>query len=228
MSYRLQGNSRAFFSLFSAALFVALFLFAADGMAFSQTKDISLVKPSDNWGSDLGSALYARKSSRAFSEKKIGTDELTKIFWAAAGINRENGKRTSPVPRGFNFIKMYYLSREGNYRYEASASALVHVSDEMIIEKVSPQPWIASTSAIIVYVAELNEYKHDTPKDDKLKMAYVTSGCMAQNVYLAVASMKMGACIVFGFTPDVLKTALSLKEDEVPLFIQPFGFLEKF
>ncbi|MBF0544119.1 MAG: nitroreductase family protein [Candidatus Riflebacteria bacterium] len=206
-----------------ALLFSSFFVLPS---AFAGEKDIKLEKLSDSWGYDLGVALKSRKSSREFSDKKVSDKELARIFWAINGINRENGKRTVPTPRGFNFIKVFHISRNGNFLYDAAQNSLVLVSGESIVDKVGKQPWVASTSNIIAYVADLKAYGAPTIPEDKIKMGMVVGGCMAQNAYLSAASLGMGACIVFGFDKEVLTKSLSLTENEVLLFIQPFGFLK--
>jgi len=64
---------------------------------FTVFKDIVLLNP-DTVDNDarLMDALKKRQSTRKYAEENLSLEQLSNLLWAAYGINRIDGRRTSP------------------------------------------------------------------------------------------------------------------------------------
>ena len=77
------------------SVFAAAFCLVA--CAQQAPKSIKLMEPSFDEGMTLMQALKERKSSSGFTEKEIPLQDLSNIIWASLGVNRPDGRRTSPT-----------------------------------------------------------------------------------------------------------------------------------
>ena len=57
----------------------------------------------------LGDALAARRSERNFSNEPLPDPLLANLLYAADGINRSNGKRTTPSAFNWRETEIYVL-----------------------------------------------------------------------------------------------------------------------
>lgn len=81
-------------NIFRYFLLFMIYIFSA---AAQQLKPIQLLPPQLDSGKTLMQALKLRQSSRSFAPDAISQQDLSNLFWAANGINRqESGKRTAP------------------------------------------------------------------------------------------------------------------------------------
>ncbi len=201
---------------------------AADAAASPASAPAAIALPAapDSFGLDLAAALKARKTDREYGPGEVTPAELAKVLWAANGVNRENGKRTAPTPRGFYFINTYVTGQAGTFLFDAKKSELTPINAENLVAKVGIQPYIGSASHVLMLTARLSLYTGDQPREHKIATAYTTAGCIAQNVYLAAAALKLSTCLVFSQKEDEIRKGLGLKDEEVPLFIMPLGRLK--
>ena len=54
--------------------------------------------------------------------------------------------------------------------------------------------------------------------------AGVEAGCVAQNVYMAAASLNLGTCVVATITNSAIGNALNLGSNLTPLFVMPVSY----
>lgn len=112
------------------------------------TDQVQLLKPPTVGGVTINEALYNRVSTRAFSEEKLTLEEVSGVLWAAAGVNRENGKLTSPSALGLYPTVLYVFFEEGVYQYHSDTHSLTKVLD-------GDQRTLSATQAY-AYTAPLN------------------------------------------------------------------------
>jgi len=210
-----------------ALTITALLAASSSHVAAQGASDITLKKPS-TVRMDLADALEARKSTRAFAEKPLSADDLGAILWAANGINRPGGKRTAPAAYGRQYIKLYLVSEEGAWLYDADGHRLVALANPGTKKDVATQGYVARAPHVLVIVADLGRFPlFVTGKEDRVRVAHSTAGCIAQNVYLMAAALKAGTCMVAGVDEKGARKALGLTRDEIPLYVMPLGYPEK-
>jgi SagB-type dehydrogenase family enzyme len=184
--------------------------------------DISLPEPQVDNKVNLTSALKARKSTRSFQAKEISLKDLSTILWAANGVNRENGKRTAPSAFGKYFINIYVASDQGVYSYIPEKHLLKFVNDKNIKAKLGGVGKTASH--VLVFTAQLNELPFFVGKEERVKVAYGTGGCIGENVYLMTSDLNLGTCLMSSINEKAVHQAIPLGKDETPLYIMPLGY----
>jgi len=59
-------------------------------------QDITLPAPNKEGGKPLMEVFNNRRSTREMSDKPLSQQTLSDLLWAAAGVNRPDGRRTAP------------------------------------------------------------------------------------------------------------------------------------
>src|SRR5512132_4414253 len=98
-------------------------LLAAPGSAAPQAapqnaKSIQLPPPQKSGGKPLMQALAERQSNREFTAQALPPQLLSNLLWAAAGVNRPDGRRTAPSARNWQDIDIYVTLPDGVYVYD--------------------------------------------------------------------------------------------------------------
>jgi nitroreductase len=177
---------------------------------------------------DLVTALEKRQSTREYSDSKLSSEDLSAVLWAANGVNRPVGKRTSPSAHGKQYVEIYVVADTGSYLYDAAGHMLRGVADGDLRGKMGRQAYVSKASHILVLVADLDRVPGPMrSKEEKLYWANATAGTMAQNVYLMAAAKGIGTCIVAGLVEENVRQAIKLPGNMVPLYIMPLGYQRK-
>jgi SagB-type dehydrogenase family enzyme len=213
--------------LLAVVMLTAIAAFRPDFSDAQIPADIALRKPSIA-GMNLVEALGARRSVRTFSDKPLSSDDLGAILWAANGVNRAGGKRTSPTAYGRHYMKLYVISDSGAYLYDAETHRLTAVPNGGAKKDVATQGYVARASHVLLIVADLSRFPlFVTGREERVRVAHSTAGCIAQNVYLMAAALKAGTCMVAGVDEKGARKALNLTRDELPLYVMPLGYPSK-
>jgi nitroreductase len=184
-------------------------------------------------------ALKLRHTSRdAMSAEPLSDQALADLLWAGQGVNRQKGPfggvgRTAGSASNSQEIRVYVLKEEGTYLYEPESHRLDPVAAgdlrRLAIGR-GQQPMGADAPVRLVYVVDLERFQHaGFPEpglyDPEIQKSYyfVDTGLIAQNVYLAAASLGLAAwfhnCDKQGFAE-----ALGLGPDLRPVFGQTIGY----
>jgi len=174
---------------------------------------------------DIVAALEQRRTTREYAEATLSLEDLSAILWAANGVNRPDGKRTAPSAHGRQYIDIYVVADNGGYLYDANGHKLVEVTDRKVKDRVARQGRIATSSHVLVLMADLSRVPGST-EDTKLWWAHSTAGTIAENVHLMAAARGIGTGIVAGIQVDEIRRALSLPMEAVPLYVMPLGYLK--
>jgi hypothetical protein len=158
-----------------------------------------------------------RQSMRDYTSGSISRQQLLDVLWAAYGYTDGRGN----VPRiGYDYsLVLFTVNGTGSYRYSPESNSLaVHdlsVNKETIRPHDSDWPSDASEVLVIVW---------DESRMSNHYFAAAEAGCLAQNVYLAAASLDLGTCLVGLINSGGLRTALKLTGTLRPLFVMPLGY----
>lgn len=228
-----------------ACLCLGLFLFMSPQFSASQDakpvmKLIQLPPPQTDGGKPLMQALKARKSTRGGfgPEEKLSMQTLSNLLWAADGVNRPDGHRTSPSAVDWQNIDIYVATADGLFVYDAPQHALKVISEEDVratsgLEGQASGPMkqdFAKTAPVsLIYVADMAKTKGMKYGGDDVGLWWsaVTVGAIAQNVYLYCASENL-ACIVRAMV-DAAKIAqvFKLRPDQKVMLTSTIGQFKK-
>ena len=199
---------------------------------------IALPAPTFDGCRDLFEALKLRHTSRDIGAGEIPVQTLSDILWAAHGVNRKNGPfgglgRTAGSASNSQEIRTYVLLKAGTYLYEPEPHRLAPVAAGDVRRLAigrGQQPAGADAPVRLVYVVDVERFQHAGFPEPGLYDAeiqksyyYVDTGLIAQNVYLAAASLGLAAwfhnCDKEGFAE-----AIGLGPGLRPLFGQTLGW----
>ncbi|MDR2760849.1 MAG: nitroreductase family protein [Rickettsiales bacterium] len=158
----------------------------------------------------LMKALAERKTDRIFSKKPISDELQGKILWAAAGVNRKNGKKTVPFARNVNDILLYVLRSDGVWLYNPENNAITQISADGIEEDGIIK---------LVFVSNSEDYV-------KNGIAQMHAGSMYQNAALVCASEGLGNVVEGMFNEKDLTKKLQLKKGEKIIITQKIGWVK--
>jgi len=172
----------------------------------------------------LDQALINRKSIRSFTETPLSPEQLSRLFWAMTGVNRPNGRRTTPSALAAYPVDVFSVLPGGVYRYETKEHRLVRVLSEDIRSKVPIQPSFKRAAMIVLYVANV---KKRLGGMRTIRWADIEIGCMVQNLYLEAASLGIGSC-VFGLVRyGKVSKLLGLEDNQLLRIAQAVGPIDK-
>ena len=101
----------------------------------------------------LERALMERKTTRSYDPGRTLTlAEISRLLWAADGVNRDNGRRTAPSALGRYPVEMLAALPQGVYRYEPQPHRLVRVLADDIRGRIPVQGGFKQAAMIVLYV----------------------------------------------------------------------------
>ncbi|MFM7704378.1 MAG: SagB/ThcOx family dehydrogenase [Rubrivivax sp.] len=188
------------------------------------TKTLELPPARRTGGLPLMQALAVRHSERAFSPRPLEHQMLADVLWAAAGVNRpDQGGRTAPSAMHAQEIDLYAALPTGLYRYEPASHRLALAIDSDVRRVTGYQDFVDDAGLDLVYVADHRRMGR-VHAAQRGSYASCTAGAMAQNVYLACASMGLATVLRAWFDRPALSHAMGLVDDEEVLFAQTVGY----
>lgn len=171
-------------------------------------KEIRLNSPTAKRGSSVMEALKNRHSTREFAARELSLQDLSDILWAANGINRPDGKRTAPSAMNSQDVRIYICLPQGCYVYDPQNQMMLPVSNQ----DARPDP---SAPAVLILVADTNG-----------TWPSIDIGVVSQNISIFCAGTGIGTYPRGFMDKTVLKQALKLANDQIPLLCHPIGYVE--
>lgn len=175
-------------------------------------------------------ALQQRKSSRDFIDKDLMPAQMSKILWAADGINRNDGKRVNPAALGVYSVEVYAVTREGIYLYDTDNHKLKLIAkgDYRSITTTG-QSFVSKAAVNLVYVETPDAWtgaRIIPSREAQLSFANITAGAMVQSVALIAETEGLGNCVRGSINRDEFKKAAKLSEEKTILLAQSVGFIK--
>jgi len=187
-------------------------------------KPIQLPKPQMEGGKPLMQVLKDRKSSRAFSTKKLPERVLGNLLWAAFGINRpDNGHRTAPSAVNWQEIDIYAATADGLYLYEAKGHTLQPVFAGDIRAETGKQPFVKDAPVELIYVADYSRMGKGAEEEKNVYSAADT-GFISENVYLFCASEGLATVVRGAVDKAALAKTMKLRPDQKVILAQTVGY----
>ncbi len=190
-------------------------------------KPVQLPAPKVDQSKPLMQALKERKTTREYSSGNLSPQVLSNLLWAAWGINRpDSGKRTAPSAYNRQDIDVYVTTDQGVYRYDAKGNTLVPVASGDIRTLTGTQTYFKDAAIDLVYVVDLARAGKD-PEAEKMFIAALETGFIAQNTYLYCASEGLATVFRLKIDQPKLAKALKLRPDQRIVGAQTVGLPKK-
>lgn len=203
---------------------LAVALVSLSACAQKAPKTIPLLEPSYDEGMTLMQALKERKSSSGFTDKEIPLQDLSNILWAAVGVNRPDGKRTSPTGSNRQEIEVYAFFKTGVYYYNFKDHTLDLVK-EGDYRGLTGRGEAANAALDLLFFADTDKTKGENPAGGgAATVSYVDVGYVSQNVYLACANAGIGCRARGGWDQQKLVETLGIKPSLVVVLGQTVGY----
>ncbi|MBN1443146.1 MAG: nitroreductase family protein [Planctomycetes bacterium] len=180
----------------------------------------------------LGGALWARRSTRSFDEKRpVSREQLAALLWAMAGVNRPDpadvrgGHRTAPSAFGACAVEVWLTSAEGTFRYDAARHALVpHASRarDDLRSQLTGSDWARKAPVLIALVVRRELYPERVSAEEQIRYAHADAAAIGQNLYLACAVLGLGT-VLTDSAPAEADEALGLTDAQDIVFVMPLG-----
>lgn len=217
----------------SAAAGAAMVAARTATVSAQEQKPIELPKSPANSGNALIEILGKRRSTRTISPDPLPAEKLSTLLWAAAGINRPDGKRTAPSANDKQEIDVYVAMASGLYLYDAKANQLqpVLAADIRAMTGIQAQPYVKDAAVNLVYVADYSRMKgyyfgHVADETKALYTAAAT-GCIAENVYLYCAAEGLATVLRAEIDRPALAAVMKLRPDQKIILAQSVGYPKK-
>jgi SagB-type dehydrogenase family enzyme len=197
-----------------------------------KSQEMTFQKPREEGAVSLERCICRRRSVRGFSARRLTTDELGQLLWAAQGITAADGRRAVPSAGALYPLELYAVIGQvsamtpGVYRYVPASHEMVLVAPGVQCEKLGEaargQDWIV-TAAVIICITAV--FPRTSAKYGARGRGYVymEAGHAAQNLMLQAVALGLGATMVGAFDDEAVARLLRLGADETPLCLLPLG-----
>jgi SagB-type dehydrogenase family enzyme len=193
-------------------------------------QSIQLPTPRSKGTLTLEEALSQRRSVRAFSEAPLTRDELGQLLWAAQGITDPAGYRSAPSAGALYPLEVYVSTQEGAYHYVPSKHRLdLHLPGDLrpaLHAAALRQDAVLDAPAVFIIAAVYERTEKKYGKERTPRYVHLEAGHAAQNLLLQATALELGAVPVGAFSDGDVKKALSLPDDQQPLYLIPVGHPE--
>lgn len=191
----------------------------------SKPTEIKLPKPERKGGMPLYEALNNRMTQRKFADTPLDEQQLSNLLWCAGGVNREDGKLTSPTARNAQEIDIYVFIDKGVFLYVPKENVLKEILPEdhrMEISERSKMP--AEAPVTLLFYANYDKMEGF---DETAREFYgaTDAGFVSQNVYLYCAANKLSTVVMRAINRDLLNELIP--GDGKAILAQPVGYPAK-
>ncbi|HOG23054.1 MAG TPA: nitroreductase family protein [Candidatus Omnitrophota bacterium] len=210
--------------LFVIILMLPLFTTIFQDPGFTaEVTNMRLLPPDTEGGKPLMQALSERKSSREFRPDELPPQVLSNLLWAANGVNRPDGRRTSPSAKNTQEIEIYVAKKEALYLYDAKEHALTVVIPEDIRSRIGRQVFVQDAPVGLIFVSNTGKFRGGS-EEDALFYSATDTGYVSQNVYLFCASEGLSTVVLGTIDRDQLAKTMKLQPRQRIILTQPVGY----
>ena len=205
-----------------------LFLFILGLVSTVNAQELQTIKlnePNRTGGSSIMEAFSNRKTVRAFSNKKLSTQDLSDLVWAAAGVNRKDeGKRTAPSWRNYQDIDLYVCFPEGMYLYNQKEHTLDPFAKGDFYPLIAgDQAFVNDAPVILLLITDLSKMQEDNVLP-QMTIAGLDAGIISQNISIFCSGKNL-VTVPRGFmNREALIKALKLKDTQHIMLNHPVGY----
>jgi len=172
----------------------------------------------------LSKILARRCSTREFGAGELSIYRLSRLLWAAFGINRpERGLRTAPSAGNRQEIDIYLAMRSGLYRFDAKRLVLLPISTRDLRAATGAQDYVAQAPLDLIYVAKVNN-DGVAPCSEQQFYAALDTGFISQNVYLFCAAEGLATVVRCWVDRAELASQMGLAANQFVVAAQSVGY----
>lgn len=193
---------------------------------------IKLPEPVYDGKVSVETALRKRRSVRSYTKGTLSLSEVSQLLWAAQGITRRNGMRTSPSAGALYPLEVYLVAGQvqelpkGVYKYRPQGHELVMVGKgdkrSDLCAAALGQSCI-ETGPIDIVLTAVYERTAGKYGNRAGRYVYMEIGHAAQNICLQAVALGLGTVVVGAFDDERVKKVSMMETDEYPLCIMPLG-----
>jgi SagB-type dehydrogenase family enzyme len=212
--------------LIASLVFLGLCCHGGSGQAAEEAVTIKLPQAALEGKVSVEKALKERRSVRAYKAEALSMADIGQILWSAQGLtDPAKGLRAAPSPKGAYLLEVYLVTGKvtglpaGLYKYRPAKHELARMAEGDMKEKLfaaANQAPIKNAPAALVIAGY-------PKKSVNPGWMYLEAGHASENVYLQAGALGLGTVAMAGFKADEVKKALSLPDDEQPIYIMPMG-----
>jgi len=188
---------------------------------------IALPSPGPSTTLPLSVALAQRQSVREFTGATISVAQISELFWAAQGVTRSSGGRTSPSAGALYPLDVYAVTRGTLWHYLPDG----HRAEQWVapgtlaaeLREAALGQAAVGTAPLLVVVTGTT--RRSSGKYGARAARYVTleAGHCAQNVLLQATALGLGAVPIGAFSDDAVRHRLGLPDERTPYYLIPIG-----
>jgi nitroreductase len=167
----------------------------------------------------LEKALLERRSVRSYDGvRRLSQMEVSRLLWAATGVNRPDGRRTVPSALARYPVDVIAALPEGAFQYEPGTHSLKRLLSEDIRGQIPNQDGFKRAGMIVLYV--INK---DKVPNGMIEWADLEIGCMGQSLFLEATALGLGSCIFAFLAREDVSKALGLTTKQLLRVAQAVG-----
>ena len=193
------------------------------GAAGCMAQNVKLPAPQKKGGKTIVETLWNRQSGTEFSDKMLSRQDLSNLLFAAIGVNRENGKLTSPTASNKQEIRLFVFTAEGVSEYlngENSLKPLVTGDHRALI--AGRQEWVKSAPVILLIVADENKFGRN---DERARtMMAVDAGIVCENINMFCAGTGLVTRPRASMDTEAVRKLLQFDDSLTPVLNNPVGY----
>ena len=186
-------------------------------------QNLPLPAPQKKGGKSVIETLWARESGNEYSEKTLSSQDLSNLLFAAIGVNRENGKLTSPTASNRQEIRVFVFAEEGVCEYLNKENSLkpVAIGDYRGLI-AGRQDWVKTAPISLLIVADGTVF--GSVNERSMTMMAVDAGIVSENIAIFCAGTGLVTRPRASMETDAIKKLLNLDDTQFPLMNHPVGY----
>lgn len=186
-------------------------------------QEIKLPQPQIKNGPAVMQIMAKRQSAAEYDTKMISEQTLSNLLWATIGINRPNGKLTSPTAHNKQEIRLFVFTETGVSEYLPKTNALkMVVKGDYRALVAAQQPKFKAAPVSLVLVADMDKYG-DSSESAKLITA-IDAGIACENISVAAAGLGLAARPRISMETEKIQTLLGLNKNQIPVINNVIGY----
>lgn len=193
---------------------------------------LSLPTPRSESELSVEGALLKRRSVRDYTSESLTLADLGQLLWAAQGVTSRRGFRTAPSAGALYPLEVYAVVgaveglSPGIYRYRPAKHALRSWRDgdrrAQLAQAALQQESVRDAPVVLVFAADESRTARKYGRRAR-RYVLIEVGHAAQNVFLQVQALNLGAVVVGAFDDKEVEAVLELPASEDALYLLPVG-----